>query len=118
MPRDTFTDEQLRHAWAQARLRSWPETYEETMVDAARSRQVGDAQFRRQAFNREYELGNALHRVEVAELPDHPLPLADGQAECQQGAQDHAADQEHDHPACQRLQHRFHHSLATCVAST
>ena len=40
MPRDTFTDEQLRHAWAQARLRSWPATYEETMVDAARSRLV------------------------------------------------------------------------------
>lgn len=40
MPNDTFTDEQLRQAWVQARLCSWPATYEETMADAARSRLV------------------------------------------------------------------------------
>lgn len=40
MTRDSFTDDQLRQAWAQARLRSWPATFEETMVDAARSRLV------------------------------------------------------------------------------
>lgn len=40
MPRDPFTDEQLRQAWAQARRQSWPSTFEETMADAARCRLV------------------------------------------------------------------------------
>lgn len=40
MSRDTLTDEQLRQAWAQSRLLSWPATYEETMADAARCRLV------------------------------------------------------------------------------
>jgi hypothetical protein len=40
MARTTFTNEELLHAWAQARLCTWPATFEETMADAARSRIV------------------------------------------------------------------------------
>lgn len=60
MPRDPFTDEQLRQAWAQARRQSWPATFEETMADAARCRLVRLAALR---FARSERVGEPRKRA-------------------------------------------------------
>lgn len=76
------------------------------------------AQIRPHGLQRKNELGDAFHRMEIAELADHLLPLAEGKGEAQQRADGDAGNQDQHDPARHRLEKRFHHSLATAVAST